>query len=480
MSRIHQLSATELVGLYATKSLSPVETTQALLERHEQLAPDLNAFCAMNPESALQQARASEERWRAGKALGTLDGIPVSIKDNLGTRDMPTRFGSLSITDAHAQIPDSPAVQRLREAGAVIFGKTTLPDFAHKITSDSPLTGITRNPWNLQHSPGGSSSGAAAAVAAGLTPLALGTDGGGSIRIPAAFTGIYGMKPSFGRVPHHPRGAFALLSHVGPMARTTEDAAALMNVITRPDPRDWYALPYDPIDYRSALRTPLPRLRIAISPALGLERRPDPEILATLKRSATLFESMGAIVDLVDPPAVLQCLQIHGVLWSAFAARLADSLGDATRTLDSSLKALIEAGRQLPPHSILDALTRRGDCGREVNEFFCRHDLILCPVHPTTAPEMSTQLHLDPPYPLYTPWCNQLGLPAASVHAGFSGNGLPIGLQLIGRQYDDNTVLRASHAFQQAFGPSPSVDTPSHSSTTLDASTPASREPHPA
>lgn len=460
MSRIHQLSATELVGLYATKSLSPVEATQALLARHEQLAPDLNAFCAMNPESALEQARASEARWRAGKALGSLDGIPVSIKDNLGTDDMPTRFGSLAIGDDRARIPDSPAVQRLREAGAVIFGKTTLPDFAHKITSDSPLTGITRNPWNLLHTPGGSSSGAAAAVAAGLAPLALGTDGGGSIRIPAAFTGIYGLKPSFGRVPHHPRGAFALLSHVGPMARTTEDAAALMNIIARPDPRDWYALPYDPIDYRSALRAPLPRLRIAVSPSLGLDRLPDPEILATLKRSATLLESLGAVVELADPPAVRQCLQIHGVLWSAFAARLADTLGDAARSLDSSLKALIEAGRGLPPHSILDALTRRGDCGREVNEFFTRHDLLLCPTHPTVAPLISADLHRDPPYPLYTPWCNQLGLPAAAVHAGTGSDGLPIGLQLIGRQYDDLTVLRASQAFQQAFGTSPVIDTP--------------------
>ena len=460
MSPLHQLSATELVGHYATKTLSPVEVVRALLERHEALAEDLNAFCFMNRDSALQQARASEARWRAGKALSTLDGIPVSIKDNLGTDDMPTRFGSLALGPDRIQLPDSPSVRRLRDAGAVIFGKTTLPDFAHKITTDSPLSGITRNPWNLDRTPGGSSGGAAAAVAAGLGPLALGTDGGGSIRIPAAFTGIFGFKPSFGRVPHHPRGAFALLSHVGPMARTVEDAASMMNIITRPDPRDWYALPYDPTDYRAALRSPLPRLRIALSPSLGLERQADPEIQAALKRSARIFESMGAHVELADPPAVPLCLQIHGVLWSAFAARLADSLGEATDSLDSSLKSLIDAGRQLPPHSILEALSHRGEAGREVNEFFTRHDLVLSPVHPTLPPRINPELRLNPPYPVYTPWCNQLGLPAASLYAGNSAEGLPISLQLVGRQYDDITVLRACHAFQQAAGHSRLADPP--------------------
>lgn len=452
MSPIHRMSASELADLYAAKTLSPIEVVRDLLSLHERLADDLNAFCCLNQDSALQQAGASEARWRAGKPLSPLDGVPVSIKDNLGTDDMPTRFGSLAVSAERAQLPDSPSVRRLREAGAVIFGKTTLPDFAHKIVTDSPLSGITRNPWNLAHTPGGSSGGAAAAVAAGLAPLALGTDGGGSIRIPAAFSGIYGFKPSFGRVPHYPRGAFALLSHVGPMSRTAEDAALMMNLIARPDPRDWYALPYEPSDYRAALRTPLPRLRIALSPSLGLETQPDPEILATLKRSARILESMGAHVELADPPAILQCLQIHGIFWSAFSARLADSLEDAANRLDPSLKALVEAGRQLPPHSFLDAQMRRAEAGREVNEFFSRHDLVLCPVHPTVAPELSPQLEQCPPHPVYTPWCNQLGLPAASVYAGNSTEGLPIGIQLVGRQYDDITVLRVSHAFQQAFG----------------------------
>ncbi|MEO3712780.1 amidase family protein [Roseateles flavus] len=476
MSPLHHMSATELVGHFATRTLSPVEVVQALLARHEALAKELNAFCFMNRESALLQARASEARWRAGKALSTLDGIPVSIKDNLGTDDMPTRFGSLAVSPERMQLPDSPAVRRLRDAGAVIFGKTTLPDFAHKITTDSPLNGTTRNPWNLAHTPGGSSGGAAAAVAAGLGPLALGTDGGGSIRIPAAFSGIYGFKPSFGRVPHHPRGAFALLSHVGPMARTVEDAASLMNIISRPDPRDWYALPYDPTDYRAALRTPLHHLRVALSPSLGLDRQAAPEIQAALKRSARILESMGAHVELADPPAVLQCLQIHGVLWSAFAARLADSLGDAAHTLDASLKALVEAGRQLPPHCILDALARRGDAGREVNEFFTRYDLVMCPVHPTLPPALGEDLQLNPPYPVYTPWCNQLGLPAASLYAGPADNGLPIGLQLVGRQYDDSTVLKASHAFQQATGHAGVAEHPFSVKTSQPASTQRHRD----
>ncbi|MVT27989.1 amidase [Acidovorax citrulli] len=453
MSAIHHLSAAELAAGYSRRALSPVEVLDALLARVEQTSRSLNAFCCVDTEAAMRQARASEARWHRGQALGPLDGVPVSIKDNLGTAGMPTRFGSLAVGEAAAQLPDSPCVERLREAGAVFIGKTTMPDFAHKILTDSPLTGITRNPWNPEYSPGDPVAERQPPLPQGLGPIAVGTDGGGSIRIPAAFTGIYGFKPSFGRVPHYPRGAFALLSHVGPMTRTVEDAAIVMNTITRPDPRDWYALPYRTTDYQAGLRESLAGWKIAFSPSLGLDTPPCPETLDALKHSARILESLGAHIEMRDPPAVAQCQRIHRVLWSAFCAKLADSLGsEASAQLDVSLRMLVEAGRALQPGEVLDALTQRGEAGCSVNGFFTEYDLVLCPVHPATAPLLAACPASDPPYPLYTPWCNQLGLPAASVYAGHAANGLPIGVQLVGRQHDDAAVLAASHAYERAVG----------------------------
>src|SRR5215472_13072616 len=247
------LSAVSLLDLYRGKAATPVEVTRALLDRLDRLQPKINAFCIVDRDGALAAAAASERRWLDGKPAGPLDGVPVTIKDLMLMRGFATLRGSRLVDPDQDWSEDAPATARLREAGAVILGKTTTPEFGWKALGDSPLTGITRNPWDLSRTPGGSSAGAAAACAAGIGPLHVGSDGAGSIRIPCAFTGVFGLKPSFGRVPAHPPSPMGLLSHVGPMARTVADAALMLGVLTTPDHRDPYALPAEGKNYADAL-----------------------------------------------------------------------------------------------------------------------------------------------------------------------------------------------------------------------------------
>ena len=290
-------SALDLVELYRTQALSPVEAAEALLARAEALQPKLNAFCVIDRDGALEAARAAERRWRDGEPLGPLDGVPVTIKDLVPMRGFPTRRGSRMI-DPVPDTEDGPAVARLREAGAVILGKTTTPEFGWKAIGDSPLTGITRNPWNLDRTPGGSSAGAAAACAAGIAPLHVGSDGAGSIRIPSAFTGIFGIKATFGRVPAHPASPMGLLSNVGPMTRSVRDAALMLNMLARPDHRDPYSLPPERRMYLDGIEDGVRGWRIAYSPDLGYAKV-DPEIAACVAEAAQRFEELGAHVEQV-------------------------------------------------------------------------------------------------------------------------------------------------------------------------------------
>src|SRR3954467_674653 len=246
------LSATDLLEAYRKHQLSPVEVTRAVLERIGDLNPVLNAFNVVS-DAAEKEAKASEARWMSGQPKGLLDGVPVSIKDIMLTKGWPTLRGAKTVDPAGPWNDDAPATARLREHGAVLLGKTTTPEFGWKGVTDSPLTGITRNPWDPKKTPGGSSGGAAAAVAAGMGPLAVGTDGGGSIRIPCSFTGLFGIKASFGRVPAWPPSPFGTVAHVGPMTRSVADAALMLSVMSLPDARDWHALPYEARDYRAGL-----------------------------------------------------------------------------------------------------------------------------------------------------------------------------------------------------------------------------------
>ena len=447
-----ELTAIELGEAYRLRRVSPVEVTRAVLQAAEATQSTLNAFAVLNAEGALASAEQAERRWFRGAALSALDGVPISIKDNVYVEGMPTRFGSLAIPAERATGPDSPCAARLREAGVILFGKTTMPDYGHKMVTDSPLTGVTRNPWSVEHSPGGSSGGAAAAVAAGIGPIAIGTDGAGSIRIPAAWTGVFGLKSSLGRVPHHPRGAFGSYSHVGPMTRTVADAARVMKTITQPDARDWYSLPYSSIDYELLLAEDLRGTHVAFSSCLGLAVATDAEISRAVEQAATVFEALGARVELADPPAVDQCTLVADLHFTTAAAQLVSFLGARASLLDASLLALAEAGARVPASAVLDALAKRAELGTRVNQFFEHFDLVLAPVIPFGAPVL---MQIDPNLvlpPLLTQWCNVTGLPAASICCGFSRDGLPIGLQIIGRRWDDVRVLCASYAYELARG----------------------------
>ncbi|MBN3787493.1 amidase family protein [Burkholderia sp. Ac-20353] len=450
-----ELTARELSTLYEAGSASPVDVMHGVLERIQLFDPAVNAFCHI-ADTALDMARASEARWQRGLPLSPLDGVPISIKDNVSIAGVPTRHGSRATTHEAAQ-RDSPCVARLREAGAICFAKTTLPDFAHKIVTDSPLTGTTRNPWDLTRTPGGSSGGAAAAVALGMGPAAIGTDGGGSIRIPAAFTGTFGFKPSFGRVPHAPRGPFGLLSHAGPMTRCVDDAARLLTIISRPDSRDWYALPFDGGDYARGLQCqPVPDgIRIACSPTLGLQVPVESEIHDAVIRAAATFRELGARVDVADPPDIARCNAVHATLWRAFCRQLASGLPNGWDELDPSLQAYAQAGDEVSREALLGALIERGDLGAAVNAFFEQHDILICPVYPRVAMPLAELTSSNELFPHFTAWCNQLGLPAASLYAGMTAARLPIGIQIVGGRHADALVLWTSHVLELAFGRAP-------------------------
>src|SRR5271168_1787547 len=295
------MPATRLLALYRGRQLSPVAVIEATLRRLETYEGALNAFVLYDPESALAAARASEARWRKGEPQGLLDGVPVAIKDTQLTRGWPRLVGSKTIDPNQSWTEDAPATARLRAANAILFGKTTTPEFGWKPTTDAPLCGVTRNPGNLERTPGGSSGGSAAAVLAGICPLALGTDAGGSIRIPASFSGIFGLKPTFGRVALYPPSAFGDVSHVGPMSRSVADAALMLDVMKGPDSRDWYSLPEDGAAYHKRVgERSMKGKRVALSPTLGYAE-PTPSVRASVEAAARVFADIGAIVERADP-----------------------------------------------------------------------------------------------------------------------------------------------------------------------------------
>lgn len=458
-------SATHLIDSFAKKSLSPVDVTQAILRRLERLEPKLNAFTLRDPEGALKAARASEVRWQKGEPLGLLDGVPVTIKDLFLTRGWPTLRGSTLVDRDQPWEEDAPPVARLRETGAVFLGKTTMPEYGWKALGDSPLSGISRNPWNLEHTPGGSSTGTAAAVAAGLGPMGLGTDGGGSIRIPCSFTGTPGLKPTFGRVPAYPASAFGLLAHTGPMARTVQDCALLLNVLTGADVRDPYALPRDGADYRAGLEDGIKGLRIAYSATLGYAGNVHKEVAAAVERAAKAFSELGAEVDAIDP-GFADPRAAWLTLWYSGAAKALGHLDAAQRKrLDPGLLVHVERGEKLSAMDFLIADIARTDLGRQMNIFHQRYDLLITPSTAVPALKVGTDVN-DPAREKewidWTPFSYPFNLtrqPAASVPCGLTSAGLPIGLQIVGPLYADALVLRAARAFERSYpAPRPALD----------------------
>ena len=455
-TQLTDCTATELLRLFRSGQASPVEATQAVLDRIAVLNPKLNAYCHIAAEEALAAARASEARWRAKTPCGELDGVPTSIKDLILTRGWPTRRGSRTVDVNQAWDIDAPATARLREAGAVLLGKTATPEFGCKGETNSPLTGITRNPWNLAKTPGGSSGGAAAAVAAGLGPLAVGTDGAGSVRIPAAFCGNVGMKPSFGRVPAYPLSPFGSVAHIGPHTMSVADAALMMNVLKRPDARDWTSLPPDGSDYRIGLEDGIRGLRIAYSPTLGYARNVHPDVSAAVDAGAKILQSLGAHVEAVDP-GFDNPLDITIGLWFVGAWSVWNTLTPEQQSVtDPDFRAEALMGEKMSALDVQRLTLRRGALGSQMRQFMQDWDLIVTPTvavpafdaRPAGHTPMDAQAMLG-----WSPFSYPFNLtqqPAITVPCGLTSDGLPIGLQIVGPMFGDALVLRAARAFESA------------------------------
>ena len=449
------LKATDLLKRFKSKDCSPVEALQSALARIETSDAQLNAFRLIDRESALAAARASEMRWMRSEPRGPLDGIAISIKDVLLTKGWSTRLGSKVTSDIGPWEEDAPPVARLREAGAVFIGKTNTSEFHWKTVTDSPLTGITRNPWQPLLTPGGSCGGSAVAVAAGMGPLSIGTDGGGSIRVPCSFSGVFGFKPSFGRIPQFPAGAFGTMAHVGPITRSVADAALMLTVMSRPDVRDWYALPFQDEKFDELLYDSIKGLRIAYSPDLGFVDV-DPVVSRIVAQAIAVFEECGANVEEVSPGFEDTRLMFETLGFPGIASSLSRFSEEEKKQMDPGLVEVADLGAQVHMMDYMDATRAREALGLLMNRFHETFDLLVTP----TVPILPFPVGQDVPDPgaqkIWTEWTsfsypfNLTRQPAASLPGGLTSEGLPVGLQVIGPLYGDNLVLKACHAFELA------------------------------
>lgn len=451
------LSATELVAWYRQRRVSPVEVVEALIARIERLNPRLNAYVTLTLDEARAAARRAERALgRRGARLGPLHGVPFSVKDLVFTRGVRTTFGTPLFRD-HVPAEDAPMVERLRAAGGILLGKTNTPTFGWIGATHNLLFGITRNPWHLDRTPGGSSGGASAAAAAGLGPLHVGTDGGGSIRIPASCTGIFGFKPSYGRIPTYPPSGAWSLSHIGPMTRSVADAVLMMSVAAGPDERDPTSLPAAQLRWSAALRGTLKGLRVAWCEDLGFNEALDAEVRALCAEAARTFRRLGARLEEAAPgwPSPKEAWEI--IFCGGLATRLSPYL-ERRDELEPGLVRLVEHYLAQPPTRYVQAWLDRLAWWQHVRAFFERYDLLLsptiaCPPFPVGL-DHPAEIAGKPvgPYgwiPFTYPF-NLTGQPAASVPAGFTREGLPVGLQIVGRRFDDLTVLRAAAAYERA------------------------------
>lgn len=441
-------SCESLLGLYRSKRASPVEALAAVVRRIAGQNGVLNAFAHLDLEVAQAAARESERRWATGKPQGLLDGVPISVKDLGLVRGMPTQRGSLSIDRQGPWLEDAPSVARAREQGAVLIGKTAVPEFGCKGTTDSRLLGVTRNPWNPELTPGGSSGGAVAAVASGMSFADIASDAGGSIRNPCAMSGVVGLKPSFGRVPDYPPSLIGSMAVIGPICRTVRDAALMMNVLSAADGRDPGAS-QGTEDFLAGIEGDVRELSIAVSPTLGYARV-DAEILAAFEHAAGAIrvKSVERLETLFPDPAPLV-----GTILSAGLARVYRALGPAKVAddrMDPAFIAAVRRGEQLSLQEYLDAVAARKHLIATVTRLFQRHDLLLTPTVPVAAFPVGSD---DPPgikaWKPFSGWVNLAKLPAATVPCGMTRGGLPIGLQIVGPRFSEAKVLRVARAVER-------------------------------
>ena len=450
-----QASAAELSALYRSSAASPVEAVTALLARAQAVNPAINALTLVDADAALAAAQESQARWRRGEPLSPLDGVPVSIKELVRAKGWPHTMASL-LTDNSPASEDAPAVARLREAGAIVYAQNTSPEYGFKGVTDSPLHGITRNPWNLDLTPGGSSGGSSAAVAAGLGPLAIGTDGGGSVRIPSAFTGLVGLKATYGRIPAWPPSMHGDLANTGPMTRTTLDCALMLNQMSRPDPRDPLPAPADETDYTVGLDRGVAGLKIGLVMKFG-DILLDPEVEARTAAAAKTFEELGAVVSpIASPTQSADVGRVFVAHWFSALQRLLQIYPSERHHLfDPQLLQNARTGEAYPVQTLVDAMVARREMSTAWNLLFTKYDLVISPT-----------LNV-PPFPVGQPfpdgpdgkpnlgWSNTALFnltrhPAITTPAGLSASGLPVGLQIAAAHYRDDLVLRASAALEAA------------------------------
>ena len=451
------MPAAKMAALIRRKKVSPVEVVGAVLDRIAEVDPRLNAFVTLTADRARRDAKAAERAvMRRGATLGALHGVPFSVKDLLITKGVRTTFGTPLFRD-NVPTEDAPMVERLKAAGAIMLGKTNTPAFGWIGATHNLLFGPTRNPWNLDRTPGGSSGGASAAAAAGFGPLHIGTDGGGSIRIPASFAGVYGFKASYGRIPIYPVSGAWSLSHVGPLTRTVTDAALMLNASAGPDERDQYSLPAERVDYVRALGGGIKGLRVAYADDLGFVEALDPEVREVCAKASKAFRELGARVDTVSPKWPSPADAWAQLFCGGIATRMA-SFRDRRAEIEPGLQHIIDDFLEAPPTRYVQAWFDRLAWWQHPRALFEKYDLLVtptvaCPPFPIGL-DNATEIagRAIPPY-AWTPFTwpfNVTGQPAASVPCGFTRDGLPIGLQIVGRRYADTTVLRASAAFEKA------------------------------
>ena len=443
-----------LTAAYASGDMSPVEATQLCLQRIAEQDSVLNAFVFVDQAGALESAHASAARWRDGHPLSAIDGVPTSVKDLVAVKGWPLRKGSPH-TDANAIVTEnSPVADRLEEAGAVVVGVTTTPEFGWKGVGDSPLTGITRNPWNPELGPGGSSAGAAVAAATGMAVLNVGTDGGGSIRMPAAFCGVFGLKPTLAIIPMFPPGGSGLLSHLGPLTATVRDSAVMMSVLAQPDHREVYPTLRDERSWTDALDDGVAGLKIAYSPEF--ERADvDPEIAYAVRGTVDLLAYLGAEITQIAPP-LPDCRDAFLTLWDAALGRsLADVPAELLGQSDPGLVDTLARGERLSAFDFLAANSVRDAATVALGRLLNTYDVVVSPQLPITAFPVGRDVadpHTQQHWVDWTPFTYPINLtrnPAASVPVGLSSRGLPMAMQIVGRHYDDRLVLRVARSIER-------------------------------
>jgi len=450
---LHELSANELVNLYKERKVSPVEVATSLLKRIETLQPTFNPFCVLDPERTLKEAKLSEERWNKGEPAGLIDGIPATIKDLMLSKGWPTLKGSKTVDPNQQWNQDAPIVARMRAHGAVFLGKTTTPEFGWKGVTDSPLTGSTKNPWDPQKTPGGSSGGAAVAAALGMGTLNIGSDGGGSIRMPAGFCGIFGIKSTFGVVPAYPQSTMGTLSHHGPMTRTVSDAAIMLSVITEPDSRDWYAGPYRKINYHENLDLGISGARIAYSKNLGYAKVDD-HVSEVIENSLNIFDDLGAEIIEVDP-GIRDPIETMITLWSVGLAVLVENTpADKRCLMDEPILELAAYGRNISSLELRRAEQDREELAVKLTLFLQDFDFFLTPQLPITAFEAGNEVPPNSSLERWWEWSpftypfNLSQHPAVTVPFGFANNNLPVCVQIVAPRFQEHALLQAARAIE--------------------------------